>query len=109
MSDDAATAVTADPLSGTAHEPGVAKPDPIAFERALAQVGAEPGDAVHIGDIERTDVQGARAVGMRAVLYRNPEHRHEFAEDGTDADATMEHWDNVDSLLDRLLGSTTPT
>ncbi len=86
-------------------ETGVAKPDPIAFERALAQVGAEPRNAVHIGDIERTDVQGARGVGMRAVLYRNPEHRHQLAEDGTDADATIEHWDNVDAVLDELLSS----
>lgn len=89
-------------------ETGVAKPDPIAFERALGQLGAEPQYAVHIGDIERTDVQGARAFGMRAVLYRNPEHLHEFAEDGTDADATMEHWDHVDELLRELIGSPAP-
>ena len=85
-------------------ETGVAKPDPVAFERALAGVGADAAGAVHIGDIERTDIQGARAHGMRAVLYRNDEHRHQLAEDGTDADATIAHWDELDAVLARLVG-----
>ena len=85
-------------------ETGVAKPDPVAFERALGAVGAGAAGAVHIGDIERTDIQGARAHGMRAVLYRNAEHRHQLAEDDTDADATIVHWDELDTVLDRLVG-----
>lgn len=84
-------------------ETGVAKPDPAAFERALAEIDATPERAVHIGDIERTDIQGARAFGMRAVLYRNAEHRHQLAEDETAADATIAHWDELDSVLDQLL------
>ena len=85
-------------------ETGVAKPDPAAFERALEGVGADAARAVHIGDIERTDIQGARAYGMRAVLYRNAKHRHQLAEDATDADATIGHWDELDAVLARLLG-----
>ena len=85
-------------------ETGVAKPDPAAFERALEGVGADAARAVHIGDIERTDIQGARAYGMRAVLYRNAENRHQLAEDTTDADATIGHWDELDAVLARLVG-----
>ena len=85
-------------------ETGVAKPDPVAFENALAAVGADAARAVHIGDIERTDIQGARAHGMRAVLYRNSEHRHQLAQDDTDADATIVHWDELDAVLERLVG-----
>lgn len=85
-------------------ETGVAKPDPSAFESALDRLGAEPSRAVHVGDIERTDIQGARAYGMRAVLYRNAEHRHQLAEDETEADATIAHWDELDGALGRLLG-----
>jgi FMN phosphatase YigB (HAD superfamily) len=33
-------------------------------------LGAEPGEAVHIGDLRRTDIAGAQALGMRSVRYR---------------------------------------
>ncbi|HSA56955.1 MAG TPA: HAD family hydrolase [Gemmatimonadaceae bacterium] len=46
---------------------GHAKPRPEPFLAALAALGAAPSDAIHIGDIERTDVAGALNVGMRAV------------------------------------------
>jgi putative hydrolase of the HAD superfamily len=49
-------------------EAGAAKPDPAIFERALALVGADAGDAWHAGDSLREDVEGARAAGIRAVL-----------------------------------------
>jgi putative hydrolase of the HAD superfamily len=83
-------------------ETGVAKPEPAAFERALADLGAVPGQAVHIGDIERTDISGARAVGMRAILYRNDDHRHALAEDETEADAVVGHWDEVPAAIQGL-------
>lgn len=50
-------------------EMGSAKPHRAAFERTLEAVGIEPSDAVHIGDREDTDVCGAQAVGMDAVLF----------------------------------------
>jgi len=86
-------------------ETGVAKPDPVAFERALGALNVEARDAVHIGDIERTDVLGARAAGMHAVLYRNADHLHQLAEDGTAAHATIDHWDDFDGVLEQLVGS----
>lgn len=46
---------------------GHAKPRPEPFRRALDLLGVSPGEALHVGDIERTDVGGALAVGMRAV------------------------------------------
>ena len=46
---------------------GHAKPRPEPFLTALAALGADPADAIHIGDIERTDVAGALNVGMRAI------------------------------------------
>jgi putative hydrolase of the HAD superfamily len=47
---------------------GVEKPDPAIFERALDIAGVEPARAIHVGDELTTDVEGALAVGMRAVL-----------------------------------------
>lgn len=46
---------------------GHAKPRPEPFLTALAALGLDPADALHIGDNERTDVGGALAVGMRAI------------------------------------------
>jgi HAD superfamily hydrolase (TIGR01549 family) len=49
-------------------EVGVYKPDRRIFEHALEGLGRpDPARCVHIGDRRRTDVVGARAVGMRAV------------------------------------------
>lgn len=47
---------------------GVEKPDPEIFARALAAAGVRPEEAVHVGDSLRDDVEGAEAVGVRAVL-----------------------------------------
>jgi putative hydrolase of the HAD superfamily len=51
-------------------EVGVYKPDPVIFRHALDGLGGvEPGHAAHVGDIRRTDVAGAKAMGMTAVRY----------------------------------------
>ena len=49
-------------------EHGRMKPHPSIFAAALAQVGAEPADAVMVGDSLRHDVEGALRAGMRAIL-----------------------------------------
>ena len=51
-------------------EVGVPKPGKEIFAKALAELGARPADSVHVGDLKRTDVAGARAAGMHAVRYR---------------------------------------
>ena len=51
-------------------EVGVYKPRREIFDHALAGLGSSAAEALHIGDIRRTDVAGARAAGMRAVRYR---------------------------------------
>ena len=48
---------------------GFYKPDPRIFEHALAGLGVGPADAAHIGDLRRTDVAGALAMGMTALRY----------------------------------------
>jgi putative hydrolase of the HAD superfamily len=47
---------------------GAAKPDAAVFLRALELAGSRPDRAVHVGDSLRNDVEGARALGIRAVL-----------------------------------------
>jgi putative hydrolase of the HAD superfamily len=51
-------------------EVGVYKPAPEIFEHALTGLGrVAPDRAAHVGDLRRTDVAGARAMGMTAVRY----------------------------------------
>lgn len=47
---------------------GVEKPEPAIFRRALRELVAEPDEAVHVGDRQKEDVEGARAAGMHALL-----------------------------------------
>lgn len=46
---------------------GCTKPDPRIFLLALAELGAEPAQAVFVGDSLRRDMAGARAVGMAHI------------------------------------------
>ncbi len=47
---------------------GVEKPDPRIFEFALRAANAQPGEAVHVGDLMHVDVAGAAACGIRPIL-----------------------------------------
>jgi putative hydrolase of the HAD superfamily len=47
---------------------GRTKPHPSIFAAALERLGVEPGDAAMVGDSYADDIEGARALGMRAFL-----------------------------------------
>ena len=53
-------------LGSRAH--GKTKPDPSIFRAVLDRLGVEPADAAMVGDSIEDDVDGALAIGMRAVL-----------------------------------------
>jgi len=77
-------------------EVGRCKPHPDVFRRTLDCLGARPGEAVHIGDLTRTDIAGAKGVGMRAV-------RMTAANDDPDAsvrpDATIDSFADFERLI----------
>jgi len=50
---------------------GAAKPDPLPFQRAMAELQLPPAAVWHIGDSPE-DEQGARAAGVRCVLIQRP-------------------------------------
>jgi len=54
---------------------GWEKPDPRTFRAALDPLGVAPAAALHVGDQPRSDIVGARGVGMRAALL-DRYHRH---------------------------------
>jgi putative hydrolase of the HAD superfamily len=47
---------------------GKTKPHPTIFRAALERLEVDPGEAVMVGDTLEDDVEGARAVGIRAIL-----------------------------------------
>jgi putative hydrolase of the HAD superfamily len=53
-------------------EVGLVKPDPRIYQLALDRLGAAPEAAVFIDDFLR-NVEGARAVNMRAIHFSNPQ------------------------------------
>ena len=68
-------------------EIGHYKPAPQPFEAALASLGARPEEAMHVGDLRRTDVAGAAALGMRTVRYRG---MHDDLGGGAEADFVID-------------------
>jgi len=62
------------------------KPHRSIFDAALAALEAQPGEAAMVGDSYADDIEGARALGMRAILLDR---------DGLHVDET----DRIDTLL----------
>jgi len=50
-------------------EVGMAKPEAAIYQLAAERLGLEPGECVFVDDLD-TNVEAAREVGMRAVLFR---------------------------------------
>jgi HAD superfamily hydrolase (TIGR01662 family) len=75
---------------------GWRKPSPILFEHALQTLGTSAQRTVMVGDRIREDIQGAHAVGMRAIRTRQyfDDHSHEDV-----ADATVDRLADIVSLL----------
>lgn len=46
---------------------GMTKPHAAMFATALDELGVEPPKAVHVGDMLRADIDGARRVGMKTI------------------------------------------
>ena len=63
---------------------GRVKPHPTIFQAALASLAVAPGDAVMVGDSLEEDIDGARALGMRAILLDREQRHPEIDERLTD-------------------------
>ncbi len=77
-------------------EVGVPKPDPRTFRRALEAVGVPPERALHVGDLRRTDVAGARSLVMRSVRIRA---RYDDVSPLPEADFVVGSHDDLRALL----------
>jgi putative hydrolase of the HAD superfamily len=75
---------------------GVPKPGNDIFAKALAELGVRPPQAIHVGDLRRTDIAGAHDVGMHAARFRGV---HDDLSDATEAELVL---DRHQQLLDAL-------
>jgi FMN hydrolase / 5-amino-6-(5-phospho-D-ribitylamino)uracil phosphatase len=81
-------------------ETGHYKPAPQAFEAALSALGARPQEAMHVGDLRRTDVAGAAALGMRTARYRGMHDDRD--ESGVEADYVLDSHLELVEIVERL-------
>ena len=86
---------------GFSDEVGHYKPAPQIFEAALAALRAGPGEAVHVGDLRRTDVSGAAALGMKTVRYRGMNDEGD-ADSGPEADFVLDDHAELPEAIDVL-------
>lgn len=80
-------------------EVGVSKPQPAMFYAAADGLGVHPSEMLHIGDLEWTDVVGAKGVGARSALFAGDNTRHREA---TSADYTFNSWREFLDVLPTL-------
>jgi len=81
-------------------EVGVSKPQAPMFERSARDLAVEPHELLHVGDLEDTDVAGAKACGAKAALFAGVNARHA---NETRADYVFHSWREFLEALPKLL------
>ncbi len=83
------------------NETGVAKPHKIAFQAPLKSLNTYAKNAIHIGDIESTDVIGAKNQGMHAIRFLADKNNKINLDNPeiTAADFELHSWNEVRNLL----------
>jgi putative hydrolase of the HAD superfamily len=81
------------------NEFGISKPHPMIFEHTLTELGGiRPSQALHVGDIEQLDVEGARRAGLFSALYAP----NADGEVQTDANFVVRDWRDFASQVARF-------
>jgi len=77
-------------------EVGVYKPSPVIFHHAMSTLGvSDPSTMAHIGDLRRTDVAGARAMGMTSVRYAGVFDDPGTPEEHEEGDVVIAHYSDL--------------
>jgi len=82
-------------------ETGYSKPHPEAYRKVLSELGSDTSETLHIGDIEATDIIGAKQLGMRAIRFAGDSTGY-FANESanpTIADAIVYSWDEIPEAI----------
>jgi putative hydrolase of the HAD superfamily len=81
-------------------EAGCAKPHIEVFQRTARSLSADPGAMVHIGDLERTDIIGAKQAGFKAIRFTGVTPMEE--DETTIADFVTDDLTDVPKLVELL-------
>lgn len=81
-------------------EAGRAKPHIEVFQRTARSLSADPGTMVHIGDLERTDIMGAKQAGFKAIRFTGVTPMEE--DETTIADFVTDDLTDVPKLVELL-------
>lgn len=73
-------------------EVGVPKPGNEIFAKALAELGVRPPEAIHVGDLRRTDIAGAHDMGMHAARFRGV---HDDRSGGSEAEMVFDRHQQI--------------
>lgn len=86
------------------NETGVAKPHPKAYLKILEKFNCKPENALHIGDIEETDIEGAKNLNMYAIrfLAYQPDFLNEDSEFHSRADYIAKSWYEVMEIVNNM-------
>ncbi|MEM1144681.1 MAG: HAD family hydrolase [Pseudomonadota bacterium] len=87
-----------------AEEVGAKKPDPAMFNALLESADLHPEEVLHVGDHHTDDVEGAAAVGIRAVWLREDEP----VEPSAHAVAEIRSLRELPGVLDVIVNSVPP-
>lgn len=83
-------------------ETQVAKPNKLAFQKIFHEINISPDKSIHIGDIERTDIVGAKSYGMKAIKFVGDETslmEKRSDDDASLADAIVNHWSEIPNQI----------
>ena len=87
------------------NEVGISKPHPRIFEQAAHELGdVQPGEALHVGDLEELDVEGAKRAGWHSALYA-PGTDGELE---TDAELIVRDWRDFERLVAGVTNRSVP-
>ena len=75
------------------------KPEVVQFHSTLTQLNAKPEEAVHIGDIVRTDIVGAKNAGMKAIRFAG---FNKSEADDTLSDAVIDDYRQLEATITEL-------
>lgn len=79
------------------------KPEVVQFYATLEELNAEPREAVHIGDIVRTDIVGAKNAGMKAIRFAG---FNKSETDDTLSDAVIDDYRQLKDTIAELQSNT---
>ena len=82
-------------------EVGVPKPDPRIFHTALDALAADASHSVHVGDLLRTDIAGARGVGMASIRIRAA---YDDPSEQPEADLLVDSHAQLQEIFERAIG-----